>query len=1105
VSSIRGQVSDMHSLNNHRVIRTMLLVLFLSVGSIKACPPDEEPQVLHALHSAGIFLSANAPDSALQRLLEVDRKVLIRASVASLTEYYLMTAKAYQVKGIADSTRKFNDIALDQYEKGGLADPQLMGDILFLKGWLLLRARDTDSAGYWFHEALETATAVQNDSLASLVYRSLGNIHLSKRDYPSALEFYDMSYKVEMNRGNVSEAHIAALFQNKGIIFAALDNHDSAKYYFERSLNLKEKIQSSSDPSLATSFMNYSRFLMINGDLTESLAYMNKAEAIFLSVYGEDYQELGPFYINKGSLLILLNRFEEALTYLELSYRITKMHLSPEDPFFIKIFNNLGIVYENLGNYNEAIKYHKASLASNLDPEEKVKSLRWLASCYANIDNFEKASEFYVSAINEAEKNLGKNHWQTAATYHRYGSFLNTIDELRESLLYLEKSLKGYVDIFGTKNRDVSNVLTSIGLLYENMEHHRTALQYYQEALISFIPFFEEKDFYHNPDLDNLEPDLNIFNALYNKSFSFYNLYKTETRNFSDLEASLKTIELTIDLYQNITSGLDTENSRLLLMSRVNEIYNLAVKVTAEIYAMKGNHKFLNLAFSFSEKSKASVLLSLIRETEAMHIGNIPETLRIKETEIKSEIAHYRNLIFEEKLKTEPNSTRIGQWQATLNNKRLAYDSLVGLLEKEYPEYYNLKYNFDVVSIPEIQHKLDKDFALIEYKLVDSVLYTFIIRKDEAILKEVFFEEGLISEIQTFISLMNTFPDVTNVHKNSSEFAALGERLYKKLFPLEMPSQSGLIIIPDDILGYLSFDALVTGYPGTGNLDYRKINYLIQRHPIYYGYSATLLFNDGSIQTRKKDLLAMAPVYKTGQITTVYQDTSLRDINKLLTPLQFTFQEVENITKKFRGRSLIGNEATESNFKTHASDYNILHFAMHTLINDENPFASKLVFSMDVDTVDDGFLNTYEIYNLELNAELAVLSACQTGVGKLNRGEGIMSLARGFFYAGVPGIVMTLWAIEDVSSAEIITSFYGYLKSGATKDHALRNAKLDYLERANQLEAHPYFWAAYVQIGNNSPLSAKRPSFGIYFIPLILLLIIGPGIWVIRKNKKSRL
>lgn len=1094
----------MHLVNHLFYIRFLILTISLSIGSFTAYPQKEGTSLSDALKSSSASLSANLPDSALKSLWTIDKEALIKANHDLLGAYYLTTAKAYQIKGIADSTEKYNDLALSLYNKGEVTKNYVIGDIYYLKGWLFQRARNVDSAVHYFSKALETAIEHNSDSLASLTYRSLGNTSLSKHDYSAALEYYNKSYGVEIQRQNPSETNVAALFQNKGIIFAALDNHDSAKYYFENSLNLKEKIQSPTDPSLATSFLNYSKFLMINGDLTEALSYITKAERIFLFNLAEDHPDLALLYLNKGSVLILLNRFEEALTYLELSYRIKLAQHNPDDLTLIKLYNNMGVVYENLGNYGEAIKFHKSSLASNLDPVEKVKSLRWLASCYANLDSLDKADEYYVAAIIEASKNLGENHWQTAATYHRYGSFLNANDDLQKSLFYLEKSLIGYSAIFGSKNRDVSNVLTSIGLLYENMGEHKTALQYYQKALISFISFFEERDFYINPDLDKIEPDLNIFNALYNKSFSFYNLYKVKSNNFKDIEASFETIGLTVELYQNITSGLDSENSRLLLTSRVNEIYSLAVKVTAEIYNITGDHEYLNLAFEFSEKSKASVLLSLIRETEAMKIGNIPEPIRVKETGIKSEIAQYRNLIFEEKQKTTPNSSKIGQWQTALNNKRLAYDSIIGLLEKEYPEYYNLKYNFDVVSIREIQKKLPKDVVLIEYKLIDSVLYSFIINKEEVKLMEVFFEEGLVSEVEKFISLMNTFPDVSNVHQNSMEFAELGNRLYKKLFPIEISPQSELIVIPDDVLGYLSFDALVTDYPKSGQIDFRKIQYLIQSHPISYGYSATLLFRENNAQSRKKNLLAMAPVYSTDADMPGSKDTLMRDLKKLLTPLKYALQEVENISKKFSGKLLTNHEATESNFKAKASDYNILHFAMHTLFDDENPFASKLVFSLEGDTIDDGFLNTYEIYNLDLNAELAVLSACQTGVGKLNKGEGIMSLARGFFYAGVPGIVMTLWAIEDVSSAEIVTSFYSYLKSGLKKDHALRNAKLDYLQKANQLQAHPYFWAAYVQIGNSAPLSARSTNYTLYILPAVFFILIVAFL-VIRRYKKSRL
>ncbi len=119
---------------------------------------------------------------------------------------------------------------------------------------------------------------------------------------------------------------------------------------------------------------------------------------------------------------------------------------------------------------------------------------------------------------------------------------------------------------------------------------------------------------------------------------------------------------------------------------------------------------------------------------------------------------------------------------------------------------------------------------------------------------------------------------------------------------------------------------------------------------------------------------------------------------------------------------------------------------------------------------EDGYLNTYELFGLHLPGQLAVLSACNTGSGKLERGEGIISLARGFFYAGIPSVVMTLWEIEDHSSADLMARFYENLKLGLPNDIALQQAKIAYLEGAGKLQSHPYFWAGYVSIGKTDPV-----------------------------------
>lgn len=165
---------------------------------------------------------------------------------------------------------------------------------------------------------------------------------------------------------------------------------------------------------------------------------------------------------------------------------------------------------------------------------------------------------------------------------------------------------------------------------------------------------------------------------------------------------------------------------------------------------------------------------------------------------------------------------------------------------------------------------------------------------------------------------------------------------------------------------------------------------------------------------------------------------------------------------------------------------------------------SKLVFYQDNDTVEDGMLNTYELFSMDLNAGLAVLSACNTGSGKLLKGEGVMNLARGFIFAGVPGIVMTMWSVDDESSARIVQKFYEYLQDGMPKDEALRQAKLDLLAEGDPLRSHPFYWAAYVNIGDNSPMKFRSAAvtYSLYALPVILILAVT--FFLVRKRKVKK-
>jgi CHAT domain-containing protein len=352
----------------------------------------------------------------------------------------------------------------------------------------------------------------------------------------------------------------------------------------------------------------------------------------------------------------------------------------------------------------------------------------------------------------------------------------------------------------------------------------------------------------------------------------------------------------------------------------------------------------------------------------------------------------------------------------------------------------------------------------------------------------------------------------SGVHESYRRYTDAAYALYKVLIQpcAGMIRDKSLIIIPDGVLSYLPFETLLTHPVRNDEPDYRNLPYLIRDYDIGYAYSATLHFEVQRSKTRPSgSLLAFAPDYSNVFTQQVPDLSFLEAYREQLIPIPGVKDEVKKISHLIRSDVYLDESATEDNFKKHAADYDILHLAMHTIVDNENPMYSKLAFTQNIDSVEDGFLNTYEIYNMKYNARMAVLSSCKTGYGRLQKGEGVMSLARGFMYAGCPSIIMTLWEVSDKSGVLLMENFYRSLKKGKTKTQALRDAKLEFLRKADQLKANPYFWSTYVSIGDDSSLYAHRS--GILWIVVASSLVIAAGtvaiIWYLqirRKRKKSK-
>jgi CHAT domain-containing protein len=428
------------------------------------------------------------------------------------------------------------------------------------------------------------------------------------------------------------------------------------------------------------------------------------------------------------------------------------------------------------------------------------------------------------------------------------------------------------------------------------------------------------------------------------------------------------------------------------------------------------------------------------------------------------------------------------------------HTELIDYFEKNYSKYYNLKYENTVADIKKLQENLSARTTLMEYSLSDTVLYTMIITRNKYTVIRQSIDSSFNQLLNRYLSKFHNFDFSRQSLNDFTEFCWYSQSLYNILIApaIKYISGNSLVIVPDGLLSYLPFETLIKDIPDEiPSGQYRYLNYLINYFEISYSYSATLFdqVNRKKKKTAIHELLAFAPEYTsdTDKQISVTGNYFRKKYRKNLHPIPGVYDEVKSIHKLISGEVYYGGEATEKNFLATAGYFDILHLAMHTVIDNYNPLYSKLIFTLDSDSLYDGYLNTSEVFGLNLKARMVVLSACSTGEGEFNNGEGVMSLARGFVYAGSPSIIMTMWEVEDKSGAELMKNFYKNLLRGQSKPKAMRNAKLTCIKKFRPENTHPFFWSSFVVMGNGQPLFINRKIV----LRIFVLLIFAGAIAVI--------
>lgn len=793
--------------------------------------------------------------------------------------------------------------------------------------------------------------------------------------------------------------------------------------------------------------------------------------------------------------------------------------------YFLKLYE-----YKACRNAFEKIIQNVAktpdSLMNSTLEELASVSLSFIGKTYLEEGKFGLAKQFYNKDIRALKASSTENLEALYDNYNLLAEVYRLEEKYKEANNYLLKTYKFNKE----KNNSNSSITTAFNIAqnYNQLGLKDSALHYLSEAkgLFNDNPIFYSK--YHLVKAEihtqNKKPDLALFEldkaiekikenvgeskniniavarnemgnlltakgeylkAIENydlglqevskiKTNSAYNikLLKNKSiclntiKNDSSYLAASRIVDLGIMKLDSLKPSLKNHADKLVLIEDAFPLFESGMKASYSLYESSQNSHYIDEAFQYAEKSKSALLLEAVLASKATTFANIPEEVTAQERQLKSKIAYIEKEI--DRANGDKTVLEDELFQLNQQHRNLVVD-----IESNYPSYFDLKYNSEVPFLPELQEELMDDELFISYFYGSNTIYTIAIAKHQKHFETITISPELESDIIKLHAMLS------NPRSDIDSLSNLSYSLYQKLLApiLKIYHHEKIIIVPDGLLNYIPFGSLVS------NLEQNR--FLVQDRAISYTNSANLWSQLSSKEQSENRLLAFAPSFDS-------KTPSDDKRSKVLDNLPHNKKEVGKILNSFMGTSFTGNQATLQNFTSTISDYTIFHLATHAVFDDENPEYSYLAFTPDSDSED--LLFVKDLYNLTLKAGLVTLSACESGIGELKRGEGFLSLARGFFYSGASSISSTLWKVNDNSSSELMGIFYENLADGKSKDKALQHAKLSFLEknRENGL-SHPYHWSGYIVQGNSHALVKNASWRWWYFAGGILLIFIFLG------------
>ncbi len=770
---------------------------------------------------------------------------------------------------------------------------------------------------------------------------------------------------------------------------------------------------------------------------------------------------------NKAYYENQFNKVQEAISSYEKAWKTyQKYHLNNYD-IIEYCLKPLGNLYTILGDYDNAentIKQYFYIANHEKKQPQKIAAILNLSNVWQNsgrnhhaIDLLEKTirnEKLSISQKGILLNNLGNSYLLRGINDDALSAenvFLDAIPLLKKDKSQQEYLLNTYLNLYKLSinypRNEAFNYYEKARVIFENLTNKspRNKAQFYLEKIHLLLR------------QNNLTEAQSILKTVFKTLIPNYSKQKEVLPKENDLYAEtvlLDALDFQADLFtaQNqakkalesyalafhieelFQSLLIYENSKIITQTRNRKRIEKCIVLYQSLFEKESNSLYLEKAFQLVEKTKSIVLKE--------RLINNQKSSR-KEKLILEQFENWNATIIKEQQKGDlADISKINEAIKKQNELMLLLKQTQSKIENKSNDNINLKDLYD---------KLEKDDAImVEYFWGSKNLYSFTIQNNQISLKSFCIGSMCGESIIGYVSLFydaNSITDYIDLYKKDA-FSA-----YRYLQLPNKSNYSNLIIIPDGILNFMPFEALITKESNTTN--FAKMHYLINDYAIAYNNSASFYLNEKTFSKEEKKVLGIFPVFEN-------TDYALR----------FSKDEMKSIQQNFKGKYFENAEATFDNFKKNAADYSILHLSTHA-------DAGDIVTPASIKFYDKEILYS-ELYHLNINPDLVVLSACETGIGKLYKSEGAMSIARGFQLAGAQNLLFSLWKVNDYTTSVFMDYFYQNIKNDQSYFEANRQAKLDFLKDKTipNAKKSPYYWSAFVYYG--AVETSEKTNYGLY-------------------------